>query len=130
MGSIIKGESDFVTNLTAATDGELAQFAFHIGARRVVALVVAEGVVLVVDDFAVGVVVAREAQLAKVLRPERKRSGQDNPSTIGSCSVDLFLSHLLKYKKCFSFSLILFKIYMKENWLTRRTIPKDRLVYI
>ena len=58
--------------LTPSANRELSELAFHIRARRVVAFIVAKGVVLVVDHLAVDVVVARDAQLPKVLKVDQR----------------------------------------------------------
>lgn len=63
---------DGMTYLTSATDRELSEFAFHVGAGRIVALVVAERVVLVIDHFAVDVIVAGHAQLTEVLQTTKR----------------------------------------------------------
>lgn len=56
-----------MTYLTPSANREFPELAFHIRARRVVALVVAEGIVLVVNHLAVDVVITRDSQLAKML---------------------------------------------------------------
>jgi hypothetical protein len=45
------------THLTSAANGEFSQFAFHVGARRIMTFIVAEGVVFIVNDFSVGIVI-------------------------------------------------------------------------
>ena len=57
----------FGTYLTPSANREFSELALHIGARRIVTFVIAEGIVFVVDHLAVDVVVTRDAQLSKVL---------------------------------------------------------------
>ena len=59
--------ADFDTYLTPSANREFPELAFHVGARRVVAFVVAEGIVFVVNHFAVDVIITRDSQLAKML---------------------------------------------------------------
>ena len=60
-------EKNVAKYLTSSAYREFPQLAFHGRARRIVTLVVAESVVFVVDDFAVGVEIARDAQFAEML---------------------------------------------------------------
>ena len=53
--------------LTSSAYREFSELSFHIGTRWIVAFVVAEGIILVVDDFPVDVVVTRHAQLSIML---------------------------------------------------------------
>ena len=56
-----------MTYLTPSANREFPELAFHIRARRIVAFVVAEGIVFVVNHFTVDVVITRDSQLAKML---------------------------------------------------------------